>query len=105
MVTLFSFQRSRCPIPPGVFRSLRSQIVTKKVRHVFEADIRGYFNHINHEWLIKMIKQRIADPVIIKMIGKWLKAGVMQNGVVWRNEKGTPQWFKLPYAKTLHPTV
>lgn len=40
---------------------------------------------------MKMIKQRIADPVIIKLIGKWLKAGVMQNGVVFRNEEGTPQ--------------
>ncbi|HEY3424291.1 MAG TPA: hypothetical protein VGL27_05805, partial [Negativicutes bacterium] len=54
-------------------------------------DIRGYFNHINHEWLMKMIRQRIADPVISKLIGKWLKAGVMQKGVVVRNEEGTPQ--------------
>jgi len=77
--------------PHQALRSLRSQIVTKKVRHVFETGISGYFNHINHEWLMKMVKQRIADPVIIKLIGKWLKAGVMQNGVVWRNEEGTPQ--------------
>lgn len=77
--------------PHQALRALRSHIVTKKVRHVFEADIRGYFNHINHEWLMKMIKQRIADPGIIKLIGKWLKAGVMQNGVVVRNDEGTPQ--------------
>jgi RNA-directed DNA polymerase len=77
--------------PHQALRALRAHIVTKKVRHIFEADIRGYFNHINHEWLMKMIKQRIADPVIIKLIGKWLKAGVMQNGIVVRNEEGTPQ--------------
>ena len=77
--------------PHQALRALRAHIVTKKVRHIFEADIRGYFNHISHEWLMKMIKQRIADPVIIKLIGKWLKAGVMQNGVVVRNEEGTPQ--------------
>lgn len=77
--------------PHQALKALRSIIVTKKVRHVFEADIRGYFNHINHQWLMRMIKQRVADPVIISLIGKWLKAGVMQNGVVTRNEEGTPQ--------------
>ncbi|WP_145099098.1 reverse transcriptase domain-containing protein [Sporomusa sp. KB1] len=77
--------------PHQALRALRTHIVTKKVRHVFEADIRGYFNHINHEWLMKMIRQRIADPAISKLIGKWLKAGVMQNGVVVRNEEGAPQ--------------
>lgn len=77
--------------PHQALKALRSIIVTKKVRHVFEADIRGYFNHINHQWLMRMLKQRIADPVILSLIGKWLKAGVMQNGVVTRNEEGTPQ--------------
>ena len=77
--------------PHQALRAMRAHIVTKKVRFVFEADIRGYFNHINHEWLMKMVKQRIADPVIINLIGKWLKAGVMLNGVVVRNEEGTPQ--------------
>ncbi|WP_179223970.1 group II intron reverse transcriptase/maturase [Paenibacillus tyrfis] len=77
--------------PHMALKALRSCIVTKKVRHVFEADIRGYFNHINHEWLMKMVEQRIADPAILHLIGKWLRAGVMQNGVVTRNEEGTPQ--------------
>lgn len=72
-------------------RELRAQIVTKKVRQVFEADIRGYFNHINHDWLRKMVAHRIADPVILSLIGKWLRAGVMQAGVVLRTEEGTPQ--------------
>ena len=72
-------------------RGLRTQIVTKKVRQVFEADIRGYFNHINHDWLRKMVAHRIADPVILCLIGKWLRAGVMRDGVVMRTEEGTPQ--------------
>jgi RNA-directed DNA polymerase len=72
-------------------RELRAQIVTKKVRQVFEADIRGYFNHINHEWLRKMVAHRIADPVILCLIGKWLRAGVMRDGIVTRTEEGTPQ--------------
>ena len=67
------------------------QVVTKKVRQVFEADIRGYFNHINHSWLRRMVAYRIADPVVLSLIGKWLNAGVMQDGVVTRSDEGTPQ--------------
>ena len=66
-------------------------IVTKKVGHLFEADIRGYFNHIQHEWLQKMVAHRIADPVILRLIGKWLNAGFMVGGVVTRTEEGSPQ--------------
>ena len=68
-----------------------SIIVTKKVGHFFEADIRGYFNNIQHEWLQKMVAHRIADPVILRLIGKWLKAGYMVGGVVTRTEEGSPQ--------------
>jgi RNA-directed DNA polymerase len=77
--------------PHHALRALRAAIVTKKVRHLFEADIRGYFNHINHQWLRQMVAHRIADPVILRLIGKWLRAGVMQGGVVTRSEEGTPQ--------------
>jgi RNA-directed DNA polymerase len=72
-------------------RTLRCTLVTKKVRHLYEADIRGYFNHINHQWLMRMVAHRIADGVILRLIGKWLRAGVMQDGVVIRTEAGTPQ--------------
>jgi RNA-directed DNA polymerase len=71
--------------------ALRSHMVADKVRHVYEADIRGYFNHINHEWLRKMVAHRIVDPVILGLVGKWLRAGVMQDGVVVRAEEGSPQ--------------
>jgi RNA-directed DNA polymerase len=58
---------------------------------VYETDIQGYVTNIKHEWLRKMIARRIADPVITGLIGKWLKAGVMEHGVVARPEAGTPQ--------------
>jgi RNA-directed DNA polymerase len=44
--------------------------------------IRSYFTRINHQWLRKMVAHRIADPVILRLIGKWLNAGAMQGGVV-----------------------
>lgn len=77
--------------PHQALRALRKQIVGKKVNYVYEADIRGYFDHINHKWLMKMLALRIGDPVILRLIGKWLKAGVMVDGVVVRTEEGTPQ--------------
>jgi len=77
--------------PHHALRALRLQIVTKKVSHVYEADIQGYFNHVSHQWLRRMVAQRIADPVILSLIGKWLNAGAMQHGVVIRTEEGTPQ--------------
>jgi RNA-directed DNA polymerase len=77
--------------PHMALKVLRDHIVTGKVRHVYEADIEGYFTHLNHEWLRKMIALRIADPVITGLIGKWLNAGVMEHGVIARPEAGTPQ--------------
>jgi len=77
--------------PHHALRALREQIRMGCVNHVFEADIRGYFNHVCHSWLQRMVRERIADPVILSLIGKWLKAGAMQNGVVIRSEEGTPQ--------------
>jgi len=85
----FGFRPGRNP--HQALAALRRVVITKKIRHLFEADIRGYFNHINHQWLRRMVAHRIADPVILRLVGKWLRAGVMQNGVVTRSEEGTPQ--------------
>jgi group II intron reverse transcriptase/maturase len=77
--------------PHQALHTLRDHIVGGRVNYVYEADIRGFFDHLNHEWLMKMLKLRIGDPVILKLIGKWLKAGVMINGVVIVNAEGSPQ--------------
>ena len=77
--------------PHHALRALRQQIRIGKINYVFEADIRGYFNHVCHSWVQKMVRERIADPVILSLIGKWLKAGAMQDGVILRSEEGTPQ--------------
>ena len=77
--------------PHHALQALRVQIVTKKVGQIFEADIRSYFTRINRQWLRKMVAHRIADPVILGLIGKWLNAGAMQNGTLIHTEEGTPQ--------------
>jgi RNA-directed DNA polymerase len=77
--------------PHHALQALREQIVLKKVMQVFEADIRSYFTRINRQWLRKMVAHRIADPVILSLIGKWLNAGAMKDGVIIHTEEGTPQ--------------
>jgi RNA-directed DNA polymerase len=77
--------------PHHALQALRLQIVTKKVSHVYEADIRGYFTHVNHSWLWRMLAHRVADPVILGLVGKWLKAGAIHDGENIRTEEGTPQ--------------
>lgn len=77
--------------PHGALSDLRKQIVCDKTMWVYEVDIKGYFNHVNHQWLLRMLKERIADPVILRLISKWLRAGVMKDGVVIINKVGSPQ--------------
>jgi RNA-directed DNA polymerase len=62
-----------------------------KVNWILDADIRSFFDEINQEWLIRFLEHRIGDPRIIRLIRKWLKAGVMEDGVVTISEKGTGQ--------------
>lgn len=85
----FGFRPGRNP--HHALQALRLQIVTKKVSHVFEADIRSYFTRIDHQWLRRMVAHRIADPIILRLISKWLKAGALRDGVFIAAEEGTPQ--------------
>jgi group II intron reverse transcriptase/maturase len=66
-------------------------IETKKVNWLLDADIRGFFDTLNHEWLIKFVEHRIADKRVVRHIQKWLNAGVMEEGKRIRQEEGTPQ--------------
>ena len=83
------------------FRQGRSQhnaldalMVGIKSRHVnwiLDADIAAFFDEIDHDWMLKFLEHRIADQRILRLIGKWLKAGVIENGVRVAATKGTPQ--------------
>lgn len=66
-------------------------IERKKVNWVLDADISGFFDAIDHEWLIKFVEHRIADKRVFRHIKKWLNAGVLENGKRVRSEEGTPQ--------------
>lgn len=66
-------------------------ITARKVNWVLDADIRSFFDTIDHEWLVKFVEHRIADPRMIRHIKKWLNAGVLEEGKRMQTEEGTPQ--------------
>src|ERR1700723_121423 len=71
--------------------ALYTGLLTRKVNWVLYVDIRGFFDAISHEWLVKFIEHRIADQRVVRLIQKWLKAGVLGEGKRKRTEEGTPQ--------------
>jgi RNA-directed DNA polymerase len=66
-------------------------IMRRKVNWILDADIRSFFDEIRHDWLLKFVKHRIADRRILRLIGKWLRAGVSEEGQWSKTERGTPQ--------------
>jgi RNA-directed DNA polymerase len=66
-------------------------ITTKKVSWVLDADIRGFFDTLDHGWLVKFVEHRVADRRVVRLIQKWLTAGVLEEGKRVRSEVGTVQ--------------
>ena len=63
----------------------------RKIRWIIDADIRGFFDNVSRDWMLRFLRQRIGDERVIRLIAKWLNAGVMEDGE-WRDDlKGTPQ--------------
>lgn len=82
---------------PGIgareaLQQLNYQLQYGRYGYVVEADIKGFFDHIDHDWLIRMLAQRINDRAFLRLIRKWLKAGILDtNGEVIHPVTGTPQ--------------
>lgn len=70
---------------------LNRNIERGKVSYVVEADIKGFYDHVDHEWLIKCVEQHIKDMKIIRLIKRFLKAGIMEEGKYIKTTEGTPQ--------------
>ena len=71
--------------------ALYTGLLTRKVNWVLDLDIRNFFDGLSHEWLVKFLEHRIADRRVVRLIQKWLNAGVLEDGKRIRVEEGTPQ--------------
>ena len=71
--------------------ALAAGLSMKKVNYVLDADIRGFYDSLDHGWLMKFVEHRIADPRVQRLIQKWMSAGVMETGSYSGSEEGVPQ--------------
>jgi RNA-directed DNA polymerase len=71
--------------------ALNVGLMKRQVNWVLDADIRGFFEAISHEWLVKFVEHRIGDRRVVRLIQKWLKAGALENGTWTQQEEGTQQ--------------
>jgi len=71
--------------------ALSYALLKKKVNYILDADIRGFFDNLDKSWMIKFMEHRVADPRILRLIQKWLKAGVMEEGKWSEPKTGTAQ--------------
>jgi group II intron reverse transcriptase/maturase len=89
----FGFRKGRSQ--HDALKNLSRNIGTKKIEYIVDADIRGFFDHMNHEWMMEFLKHRINDSKILSLIKRFLKAGIMENGEYIKSEEGVPQGGSL----------
>ncbi len=75
----------------GCLDALGRTLQQRRVSYVAEADIKSFFDEVNHDWTLKFLGQRIGDPRILRLIGRLLRGGIMEEGLVKATEAGTPQ--------------
>jgi RNA-directed DNA polymerase len=71
--------------------ALSVAITSKKVNWILDADAKGFFDAVDHSWLIKFLERRVGDPRILRLIRKWLQAGIIEDGERSKGTVGTPQ--------------
>jgi Retron-type reverse transcriptase len=77
--------------PQDALDALWVGIVRKKVNWILDLDIRSFFDKLQHDWLVRFVEHRIGDQRVVRLIRKWLKAGVMEHGQWTETEEGSPQ--------------
>ena len=66
-------------------------ISSKKVNYILDADIRSFFTEVSQQWVVRFLEHRIGDKRIIRLVQKWLRSGILEDGIVTIEEKGTGQ--------------
>jgi|RhiMethySRZTD1v2_1073278.scaffolds.fasta_scaffold395776_1 RNA-directed DNA polymerase len=71
--------------------TLHEVIAGKPVSWIYEADLRNFFGSLDHAWLLRFVQHRVGDPRILRLVRRWLKAGVLEDGSIEPSEEGVPQ--------------
>ncbi len=66
--------------PHDASDALAVAIASRKVSYILDADVRDFFGSVSQEWLVRFLEHRVGDKRIIRLIGKWLKAGILETG-------------------------
>lgn len=74
-----------------VVKYINQTIMTRKVNYILDADIKGFFDNLDQKWLMKFLEHDIADKNFLRYIGRFLKAGIMEEGTKLESDRGTPQ--------------
>jgi RNA-directed DNA polymerase len=77
--------------PQQALKAFHTAVMTQYVNWVLDADIRSFFDSVDHEWLLRIVAHRVADPRILRLVRGWLKAGVVEEKEWTETERGTPQ--------------
>jgi group II intron reverse transcriptase/maturase len=85
----YGFRPNRCC--HDALRDLNATIVTKKVNWIVDADVSGFFDHVDHKWMIKCLEVRIKDRNLLRLIVRMLKAGTIEEGIFKHSSEGTTQ--------------
>ena len=75
--------------------ALDKAIVTRPTNYIVDMDIEKFFDSIDHKWMMEFLGHRISDTSILRLIGRFLKAGIMEEGKYYQSDKGTPQGGNL----------
>lgn len=77
--------------PHECLKEINHMIMGKKLNWIIDADIKSFFDSIDHDWMIRCLTERISDPNFLRLISRFLKSGVMADGIYIRTKTGTPQ--------------
>ena len=87
----FSYGFRRGKSQHQAIREVNQTIMTKRVNYIVDADIKGFFDNVDHEWLIKFLEHDIGDKNFLRYIKRFLKAGIVEELTYYESDKGTPQ--------------
>lgn len=75
----------------SALKHLDQIIMTRPVRYIIDADIKGFFDNVSHEWMLKFLRHRISEEKTVRLIARFLKSGYLEEGVFFDTVTGTPQ--------------